>query len=57
MDCATPFALRDFTILLLAASYGLRRSELAALSLDNIDWRPDNTGSTAEDAAKFCCYH
>src|SRR5258707_3223959 len=39
MDCTTPFALRDFTILLLAASYGLRRSELAALSLDDIDWR------------------
>jgi integrase len=39
MDCTTPFAQRDFTILLLAASYGLRRSELAALSLDDIDWR------------------
>jgi integrase/recombinase XerD len=39
MDCTTPFARRDFTILLLAASYGLRRSELAALSLDDIDWR------------------
>jgi integrase len=37
MDCTRPFALRDFTILLLAASYGLRRSELAALSLDDID--------------------
>src|SRR5258707_12146365 len=39
MDCTRPFGLRAFTILLLAASYGLRRSELAALSLDDIDWR------------------
>jgi len=39
MDRTTPFGQRDFTILLLASSYGLRRSELAALTLDDIDWR------------------
>jgi site-specific recombinase XerD len=39
MDRSTPQRLRDFTMLLLAASYGLRRSEVAALTLDHIDWR------------------
>ena len=39
MDRSTPLGSRDFTILLLAASYGLRRSEVAALTLDSIDWR------------------
>lgn len=38
MDRSTPLGLRDFTILLLAATYGLRRSEVAALTLDDIDW-------------------
>lgn len=39
MDRSTSLGSRDFTILLLAASYGLRRSEVAALTLDDIDWR------------------
>jgi integrase/recombinase XerD len=36
---STPLGRRDFAILLLAASYGLRGSEVAALRLDDIDWR------------------
>ena len=39
MDRSTPLGLRDFTMLLLAASYGLRASEVAALTLDDIQWR------------------
>ena len=38
IDRTTPLGLRDFTILLLTATYGLRRSEVAALTLDDIDW-------------------
>jgi len=39
LDRTTPQGLRDFTILLLATTYGLRRSEVAGLTLDDIDWR------------------
>jgi integrase len=39
MDRSTPIGLRDFTMILLAASYGLRRSEVCAMTLDQIDWR------------------
>jgi site-specific recombinase XerD len=39
IDCSTPQGLRDFTLLHLAASYGLRSGELVRLTLDDIDWR------------------
>ena len=39
IDCSTPYGLRDFTLLHLAASYGLRSGELVRLTLDDIDWR------------------
>jgi integrase/recombinase XerD len=39
VDCSTPGGLRDFTLLYLAASYGLRSGELVRLTLDDIDWR------------------
>jgi site-specific recombinase XerD len=39
MDRSTPTGRRDYAMLLLAASYGLRCSEVAALSVDDIDWR------------------
>ncbi|MEO6033755.1 MAG: tyrosine-type recombinase/integrase [Verrucomicrobiota bacterium] len=39
MDRSNPLGSRDFMILLLAATYGLRRSEVAGLTLDSIDWR------------------
>ena len=39
VDCSSPGGLRDFTLLYLAACYGLRSGELVRLTLDNIDWR------------------
>ena len=39
IDRSTPAGLRDFTLLYLAARYGLRSGELVRLTLDNIDWR------------------
>ena len=39
IDRSTPLGLRDYTVLLLAATYGLRRSEVVALTLEDIDWR------------------
>ena len=39
IDCSEPFGLHDFTMIYLAAAYGLRRSEVARLTLDDIDWR------------------
>jgi len=33
-----PFGRRDFTLLYLAAAYGLRSGELVRLTLDDIDW-------------------
>jgi site-specific recombinase XerD len=36
---STPTSCRDYAILLLLARLGLRRGEVAALGLDDIDWR------------------
>ncbi|MGA2014805.1 MAG: site-specific integrase [Solirubrobacteraceae bacterium] len=38
-DRATPTGRRDYAIVLLLARLGVRRCEVAALSLDDIDWR------------------
>lgn len=39
IDGSTPGGLRDFTLLYLAASYGLRSGEVVRLTMDDIDWR------------------
>jgi site-specific recombinase XerD len=39
VDRRTPCGKRDYAILLLLVSYGLRSREIAALSLDDIDWK------------------
>jgi integrase/recombinase XerD len=39
VDRSTPKGLRDYAILLLIATYGLRVSEVAALDLADIEWR------------------
>jgi integrase/recombinase XerD len=38
-DRATVAGRRDYAILVLLAAYGLRACEVAALALDDIDWR------------------
>jgi site-specific recombinase XerD len=39
IDTASEMGLRDYTMFLLIATYGLRASEVVALSLDDIHWR------------------
>jgi integrase len=39
MDKASPMGLRDYAMFLLIATYGLRASEIVAISLDDIRWR------------------
>lgn len=39
VDRRTPSGKRDYAILLLLVTYGLRGREVAALTLDDIDWR------------------
>jgi integrase len=41
IDRSQSDGLRDFTILYLAARYGLRSCELVRLTLDHIDWRAE----------------
>jgi site-specific recombinase XerD len=39
IDRSTPLGLRDYAVLLLATTYGLRGSDVANLTLDAVDWR------------------
>jgi len=39
VDRRTPSGKRDYAILLLLVTYGLRSREIAALTLDDIDWK------------------
>jgi len=41
VDRSTPRGKRDFAILLLAARYGLRASDIRSLRFENIRWRED----------------
>jgi integrase/recombinase XerD len=38
IERSDPHGMRDFTLLYLAAAYGLRSSELVRLTLDDVDW-------------------
>lgn len=39
IDRTTPGGLRDYAIFLLISTYGLRRSEIVGLTLDDVEWR------------------
>jgi site-specific recombinase XerD len=41
IDRSSPKGKRDYAMLLLISTYGLRSSEVAGLKLDDIDWRND----------------
>jgi integrase/recombinase XerD len=41
IDRRAPMGRRDYAILLLLVTYGLRAREVAALTLDDIDWRQE----------------
>jgi site-specific recombinase XerD len=41
VDRRTPAGKRDYAILLLLVTYGLRGREVAALTLDDLDWKRD----------------
>lgn len=41
VDLRTPLGRRDYAILLLLVSYGLRAHEVASLTLDDVDWESE----------------
>jgi DNA replication protein DnaC len=49
VDRSTPRGKRDFAILLLAARYGLRASDIRCLRFENIRWRRPDCSHTIED--------
>jgi integrase len=41
VDCRTAVGKRDYAVLLLLVTYGLRAREVAALTLDDLDWKQE----------------
>lgn len=39
IDRSTPLGSRDYAVLLIALTYGMRASDVASLTLDDVDWR------------------
>lgn len=56
VDRRTPTGKRDHAILLLLVTYGLRAREVAALTLDDIDWRNDRLRVPERKAAHSTAY-
>ena len=56
VDRRTPCGKRDYAILLLLVIYGLRGREVAALTLDDIDWRQERLGVPERKAGHSTAY-
>jgi site-specific recombinase XerD len=56
MDRQTVLGRRDYAMLLLLVTYGLRAREVAALTLDDIDWRHDRVRIPARKAGHSTAY-
>jgi site-specific recombinase XerD len=52
---SSPLGLRDYAILQLLATYGLRQGEICKLRLDDIDWRGDSL-RIRHTKTKACSY-
>ena len=56
IDRQTVLGRRDYAMLLLLVTYGLRAREVAALTLDDIEWRHDRLRIPARKAAHSTAY-
>jgi len=56
IDRRAPCGKRDYAMLLLLATYGLRGCEVAALMLDDIDWRNDRLKIRERKAGNSTAY-
>ena len=56
IDRRSPCGKRDYAMLLLLATYGLRACEVAALTLDDIDWRNDRIKIRERKAGNSTAY-
>jgi hypothetical protein len=56
VDRRSPVGKRDYAILLLLVTYGLRAREVGALTLDDIDWKRDNLHIRGRKAGHSTAY-
>lgn len=56
VDRETALGMRDYAMLLLMVVYGLRAREVAALTLDNIDWRGERLRVPGRKAGHSTAY-
>jgi site-specific recombinase XerD len=56
VDCHTVLGRRDYAMLLLLVTYGLRAREVAALTLDDLDWHHDRLRIPTRKAGHSTAY-
>lgn len=56
VDRRTPVGKRDYSILLLLVTYGLRAGEITGLTLDDIDWKNDRLRIAERKAGHSTAY-